>query len=241
MKNQAVNKGFTMIELAIVIAVFLFIVGASLGIFLSVLSNQKKVLAEQQYLNQISYVEEYMSKAIRMAEADDKGECLDEKGLIYMLKDRLGVGNNNSIRFINQTSGLCQEFFLDNLTHEDDTTPLVIKESTGDEFDEDKVVPITSSNLQIKDIIFSINGSNYSGGCTLANPCSIGKSSNVQPRITMLLKVVIPGNSPGIDSCTIDANCSGGRVCDTSIGKCVYPRVIQTTISQRNLNIDEGY
>ena len=87
------NRGFTLIELIVVIAVFVFIIGAAIGIFLSVVQNQKKILAEQQFMNQISYAEEYMSKALRMAAVDIDGSCLidphgsnqSNPGYIYLL------------------------------------------------------------------------------------------------------------------------------------------------------------
>ena len=59
------NKGFTLIELIVVMTVFLLVIGAAMGIFISIVQNQKKILSEQELLNQISYVEEYMSKALR--------------------------------------------------------------------------------------------------------------------------------------------------------------------------------
>ena len=51
------KKGFTIIEMVVVMAVFLFIVGAAISIFISVIQNQRRVLAEQQTLNQISYLQ----------------------------------------------------------------------------------------------------------------------------------------------------------------------------------------
>ena len=64
------SAGFTIIELIVVMAVFLFVIGAAISVFISIIQHQKRVLAEQQILNQISYVEEYMSKSLRTANTE---------------------------------------------------------------------------------------------------------------------------------------------------------------------------
>jgi len=61
------NKGFTLVELVVAMAVFLFIIGAAITVFLSIIQHQKTVLQEQKVLNQLSYAMEHMSKALRMA------------------------------------------------------------------------------------------------------------------------------------------------------------------------------
>ena len=121
------SKGFTLIELIVVMAVFLFVIGAAMGIFISIIQNQKKVLSEQQLLNQISYAEEYMSKAMRMAKVEENENCLidsqgtDYPGYIYLLT-RYDINSQlyRGIKFINQNSSICQEFFLytDNILKE---------------------------------------------------------------------------------------------------------------------------
>ena len=83
-------------------AVFLFIIGAAIGIFLSIVQSQKRVLSEQQLLNQISYAQEHMSKALRMANTAIDDSCIP-KGYVYLLTRY----NTNSqlfggIKFINQ-------------------------------------------------------------------------------------------------------------------------------------------
>jgi len=140
MSPQYKNKGFTIIELVVVMAVFLFVVGAAMTIFISIVSNQKKVLSEQQVLNQVSYAQEYMSKALRMAKvaltASDLA-CMgsENSGYIYLLT-RYDVATQTfkGVKFINQSgldeSGepICQEFFVDHENPADAGTPLVIKE-----------------------------------------------------------------------------------------------------------------
>jgi len=130
--NTKKYKGFTLIELIVVMSVFLFIIGAAIGIFIAVVQNQKQVLSEQELLNQISYTQEYMSKALRVAEADSVktdpgGNCLiyegtdgtplgsNNLGYIYLLtRHDISTGFFRGIKFINSSAkDACQEFFLD--------------------------------------------------------------------------------------------------------------------------------
>lgn len=235
------QRGFTIIELIVVIAVFMFIIGAAIGIFLSIVQSQKKILAEEEFLNQISYAEEYMSKALRMATVATTDDCIPQ-GYIYSLTNYQFAGKYagffTGIKFINQSDdGACQEFFLDatNPLH----PALMSKRNDAD------AVAITSSGLQINSVRFSVNGSN--GGtftiptnftCT-SSLCGATNIDGIQPRVTILLNVIIPGSTSGIGtSCTSDTNCFNGGVCDLSVHKCVGTRTIQTTVSQRNLNVE---
>lgn len=186
------SKGFTLIELIVVMAVFLFVIGTALGIFISIVQNQKRVLAEQQVLSQISYVEEYMSKALRMANVAGDDSCIPQ-GHIYLLTNYDQSSQFfRGIKFINQSdvnpaiinSG-CQEFYLDNG---------ILKEVRGNA----SPVALTSDKLKINSIKFSVNG--------------VSSADRIQPRVTILLNVNIPGDNQGAN------------------------RIIQTTVSQRNIN-----
>ena len=61
------NYGFTLVELVVVISVFLLVISTATSIFISVVQNQKILLAQQEALSQISYTLEYMTKGLRMA------------------------------------------------------------------------------------------------------------------------------------------------------------------------------
>lgn len=208
------SKGFTIIELVVVMAVFLFIIGAAISIFISVVQSQKKVLSEQQLVNQISYTEEYMSKALRMATADTTGSCLGSgnKGYIYLLTP---YDNNLSvfkgIKFLNQSNNICQQFVWDNANG-------VLEEIKNG----GTAVPLTSTSLKINFTRFSINGSNGSTFTSDTNPgsnscsstlqCGASNADTVQPRVTIVMNINVAGDSQ-------------------------EPiRTIQTTVSQRNLN-----
>jgi prepilin-type N-terminal cleavage/methylation domain-containing protein len=215
------RKGFTLIELVVVMAVFLFIIGAAIGIFISVIQNQKKVLAEQQLINQISYVEEYMSKSLRMATTDTTGlACFGDTkyaGYIYLLTHyNSGMGAFTGIKFLNQSNGVCQEFVWDTTSSNGINVLQDIKNSAT-------AVPLTSSALQINYIKFSIDGS---GGSTFAEPstkntctssqCGAAYTDTIQPRVTIIFNIKVAGDSQE------------------------PVRTIQTTVSQRNLNVNNG-
>ena len=61
------NKGFTLIEVIVSMAVFLLVAGMAVSIFISIVTQQRRILSEQQLIIQLRYVLEYMSKALRMA------------------------------------------------------------------------------------------------------------------------------------------------------------------------------
>jgi len=244
------NAGFTLIEMIVVMAVFLFIIGGALGIFLSVVQSQKRLLSEQQFLNQISYVEEYMSKALRMAATDDQttdpvgdGNCVGH-GYIYLLtRYNTNTGFFTGIKFLNQSDdNACQEFYLDVASLTDPS--LVLWEMNTN--NGSSPVALTPTNLQINSVRFSIDGSDGSANepslsqnC-LPSQCGTSDTDTVQPRVTILLNVTIPGDNQSVGaSCSADT-CPSGEACDMSIHKCSPTRVIQTTVSQRNLNVNHG-
>ena len=205
--NYKQNKGFTLIELIVVIAVFLLVIGAAISIFISVVQNQRKILAEQELLSQTSYVIEYISKALRVAKKDTDGSCLgtDYIGHSYLLtRGNLSSPYYQGIKFINQSNNnACQEFFLDR----SDLSGAVLKElknSTNDS----NAVALTSSNININSIRFSING--------IDGLVGMGDSDKggIQPRVTIFLDV----------KSNKDAN--------------QVSKKIQTTVSQLDLNTE---
>ena len=61
------NKGFTLIEMVVAVAIFTLLVGTTSSIFLSSIKTQKQGLATQENIDQASYLMEYMSRSLRMA------------------------------------------------------------------------------------------------------------------------------------------------------------------------------
>lgn len=98
------QKGFTLIEIMVALAVFVFVVAGVSGLFVYSLKLQRSAIAYQQLLDQTSYLMEYMSKAVRMAKKDIGGSCTDIPKLNY-------VFSGNCLKFVNYKDG-CQEFCL---------------------------------------------------------------------------------------------------------------------------------
>ncbi len=220
------GAGFTLIELIVVMAIFLFIIGAALAIFISMIQHQRRVLSEEQILNQISYIEESMSKALRMAKTETVETCLkdvasygpeapDHTGYVYLLTRYDNESARfNGIKFINASdNGACQEFYLD--------TSGVLKGLKNSDDDNDAVA-LTPAGLYINDVRFSVNGSDGSATADICHnnapqDCGALNTDGIQPRVTMLLSFKIKGGSQDSPD-------------DVS-------RTIQTTVSQRNLNV----
>ena len=173
------NKGFTLIELLIVVVIFSVVIGSSTGVFASALRIQRYNLSQQQLLNQISYVSEYMSRMIRMAVVDD-GTC-GFSGQNYKI-------TGSKIEFQNYL-GECQEFYL--------STGQILVDRTG----YSSPVPLTSDDFTVSDLQFISVG--------------ILRSDSFQPKITFSM-----------------------RVTSDIVGDAQPLINIQTTISQRNLDIN---
>jgi prepilin-type N-terminal cleavage/methylation domain-containing protein len=184
------NKGFTIIELAIVIAIFLFIISAAVGIFISVVKSQRVVLANEQIINQISYLEEYMSKALRMAQADSgAGTCTGENN-IYQLT-RYSAPYYYGIKFLNGNSGECQEFYWNS----DDKILYDRRNNVS--------VALSSVNLKITSIKFyTIPLVN----CGNSPSCVVSRNGDsAQPRISISISVTDAAGLNRIIQVTVSA------------------------------------
>jgi len=100
------KKGFTLVELLVAMAVFSIIGAVIVGIFVSGIQAQKKALVAQELSSQVSYVIEYMGRAIRMAQKDSDGTCVSADHNYYTILD------GTSIKFKNY-EGVCQKFYSD--------------------------------------------------------------------------------------------------------------------------------
>ena len=104
-KKEQQKNGFTLAELLVSITVFSLIIGAVSGAFISTIQAQRKALSFQEILNQTSYLEEYMSRAIRMARKDFGGSCVAANSNYEETHDGEGI------KFLNYNND-CQEFYL---------------------------------------------------------------------------------------------------------------------------------
>lgn len=214
-KSKFKHNGFTLVEVIVSMAIFLFIIGIALAVFISIIKVQRNILSEQKIINQVSYVQEYMSKALRMAKLDETGDCINdddtssEKQYIYLLTRQDLNGFYKGIKFINQSDDdACTEFFLDNTT---DPTHPILKEVKYVDGVAGEEIALTSSDLEINYLKFAINGvdAKVSSGLFGASKDQID-----QPRLTINLSIKIRGDQGEEAS-----------------------KIIQTTISERNLNV----
>ncbi|MFH1423492.1 MAG: prepilin-type N-terminal cleavage/methylation domain-containing protein [Candidatus Nealsonbacteria bacterium] len=175
------NKGFTLIEMVVAVAIFTLLVGATSGVFVSSIKNQKHGLATQEILDQTSYLMEYISRALRMAVKDDISSggvvknCLSGSRVNYEF-DAI----NQCLNFRNYQNE-CQQFCLEGTR---------LKDENGDY--------LTSESLQVSDFSVILSGERQL------------PFDSLQPRVTISLNIT-------------------GR--EQSSVK------IQTTISQRNLDV----
>ncbi|MBU3942410.1 type II secretion system GspH family protein [Patescibacteria group bacterium] len=145
------NKGFTLIEMLVVVVIFSIISVSLTGVFVSSLKIQKYNLKQQQLLNQTSYFVEYMSRSIRMAKKDTIG-CIDGSNF---------QETASSIKFATYNDE-CWDFYLEsgqikinkngtvyNLTSNDLNIDSFVVSVTGDVIGDDQQPKVTFS-LNIK-------------------------------------------------------------------------------------------
>jgi prepilin-type N-terminal cleavage/methylation domain-containing protein len=153
-------RGFTLMELLVVIAIFSIAIGAISGIFVSGLSSQRRVLAEQEILNQISYVIEYMGRAIRMAKKDDISFSGQTKNCLSGSKVNYETPTETEIKFRNYLNQ-CQRFYLSaNQIFED-------KDGT--------ILALTSPTIKVNTLKFRVFGES--------------QDDTYQPRVTIFMEV----------------------------------------------------
>lgn len=190
------QRGFSIIEMVVSLAIFLLIIGLVVDIFISMIQHQNRMLGEEQLLNQVSFAEEYMSRSLRMAVAAEDTGCLSVVGRLYELTHCTGDTTVpcSGVKFINQSEdNTCQEFYLDAT---DPANP-ILKSRKWPSAGQDML----STRFHINRGSFIINGDKAVRSITV--------DDYSQPRITMLLDVTAPDNQR---------------------------KIIQTTVSQRNLN-----
>lgn len=156
------RAGFTLIEILVAMSMFLVISIGAIGVFSSTLKIQKKILANQELLNQTSYAMEYMSRAIRMARKDDISingnikNCLSGDRAVNYEITSTGQGG---IMFRNYKDE-CQEFYLE-------------EEQLKEKKDDNPSFLLTSPNITVNK--FKIVGSGF------------GQNDNFQPSVTIFL------------------------------------------------------
>ncbi|MBM3206168.1 MAG: type II secretion system protein [Candidatus Staskawiczbacteria bacterium] len=109
------QKGFSLLELVIVLTILVIVIGITSSIFVAMIQNQGRSLKEQEMFSQISYALENFSKMAQTAKKDVNGSCLGS-GFInatYLLTHfNASESFYDGVKFINKENE-CVEFFLD--------------------------------------------------------------------------------------------------------------------------------
>ncbi|MFH1656842.1 MAG: prepilin-type N-terminal cleavage/methylation domain-containing protein [Candidatus Nealsonbacteria bacterium] len=171
------NKGFSLIEMLVVIAVFSIILSGLIGIFVSALRSQRYYLASQKLLDQTSYVMEYMSRSIRMAKKQTTDPSMPICLTINFTNYENPLSDDSKIRFIRnvQNDLKCQDFYLIN-------KQIKQKISTGGA--NFVISNLTSDDIEVTSLKFILSGQNQP------------PSDYQQPRITIFLEAEIKNINP---------------------------------------------
>lgn len=150
------NKGFTLIETMVALAIFVIVGGAALNLLLYAALGQRNVLSKQGLVDQSSYVVEYLSRALRQAQKDTAGTCIPIGSNYEVLGGGVGV------KFLDANDD-CRAIFLDGGTLKETigaaTLPLFPDEievlearfSVAGETDADTLQPRVTVSLRVRD------------------------------------------------------------------------------------------
>jgi len=163
------NRGITLIELVVVLAVLSIVISTITGIFVSFLKQQSRILSEQEFLNQTSYTLEYIVRSVRTANQDTVGNCLGNTSYYYILTRFDATASAYQGIKVLSGDGVCHEFFLD--------TDGLLKEIK----DGQSAQPILSGKFDIQYIRFIINGDK--------SISSVSLTDVIQPRVSVSLSV----------------------------------------------------
>jgi len=165
------REGFTLIELIVAFGIFFIVAGSASWLFVEAVKAQKRTLAYQQVLDNVSYVMEYMSRTLRMAKKDTDGGCITPTNGWVNYED---IGNG--IRFLNYR-GYCQEFYLQEIGQE---KRLVERKSTDKTFG-NLGLPVALTSSQITVARFGIYDWGWAQGVS-------PEYENLQPKVTIFLE-----------------------------------------------------
>ena len=170
------EKSFSLIELLVAITIFMLVISSAVGLFVSSIRSQSKLLTSQKILDETGYAIEYMSRALRMAKKETKTDpaelCLSSTGSNYN-----NPTGQSSIRFINYNDQ-CQEFFLDGDQLKEKRA--VSSNDASHKFSDlpTSGVALTSAGFTVSKAIFLIQGDTHT-------PSDDG----IQPRVTIVLEI----------------------------------------------------
>jgi len=107
--NNFKNRGFTLIEILVAASLLVLVLAIISGLFIVALRAQRKYLARQELISQVSHAMEYMTRQIRMVTHEEfSAPCVGISIPVYKISDE-----NDSIKFTTY-DGCCLEFKLHN-------------------------------------------------------------------------------------------------------------------------------
>lgn len=174
------QQGFLLMEAVVSLAIFLFVVMAVISMFIAMIQHQRRLLVERDLVNQLTYVQDRISRSLMQAKKATDTTCLGATGRIYELI-RCPVDTSlpcGGIKFINKLDqNACTEFFLDS---SDPANPVFKEQKTGG-----TAQNLLSSKLSVVYARFILEGdksvrSSVFGGAS-------------QPRVTFLMDVRAEG------------------------------------------------
>ena len=164
------TKGFTLVEMLVVILILVISLSAIIGVFVSAIRAQRYALAAQQLLDQTSYAMEYMGKSLRMAKKDLDDDWTG-KGINY--KEITGL---EGVQFEDYERKYKMFFLLNKVLYD------------GNMERDPQTLPLTSPNLEVNSFNVALSGENENDffqpkATFLLDIKSEGTESNPQPRI----------------------------------------------------------
>ncbi len=133
------KRGFTLVELLVTSGIFATVIVAAMGIFVSALKLQRYLFANQQLVDQTSYVMEYMSRFLRVAKVAEDYSWID-KGDSYVVSN-----GSDEMRFLDSSSS-GRRFYL---SSQGEQQGVIMSEQQGG-----PDLPITSNKINVTSLKF---------------------------------------------------------------------------------------
>ena len=179
------NRGYTLVEVLVSVAIFGVIIAGPTGLFVLSLRNQNMSLGLGETIDNTSHAVEYISRALRMARKDRVGGCITQN-YNYINPD----SDITKIRFLNY-EGYCLEFSLDATTNQ------IMQRKSSDGTSGGLVgtdVYLTSDDLAISNFQFLIAGG--------------GQEDNLQPRVTIIFHIAKDSGGTGLPAINVQTTVS---------------------------------
>lgn len=184
MPKSSSHTGFTLIEIVVVLALLGLLGGAVFNLFAAGISAQRNTLSIQKSTNQLSYVAEYMGRALRQAtkELRSSQQCLANVGRGWNYEISAG---NDSITFLDK-QGFCRKISLsaNQIVEQIATSP-----DSHDAANLGPIQPLTPAGMTITNFRMIQQGA-YQGDSVTPD--------NEQPRVTFVIEARGEGSDANI-------------------------------------------